>query len=158
MNPTTTNFSHAALRRIRAEVMLDVISQITETENKFRGLPVGAKAVEIADGNTSYYFSTTFGRAKRETVCSCEVKMEPNLSQALHLINGDTVNAKIQQGNLVGKMLAAGETPDQVLSGIYLRCLARQPDRTGTAVAGAGAGDCGGTQGRVGRYFLGRAE
>jgi hypothetical protein len=54
--------------------------------------------------------------------------MEPNLSQALHLINGDTVNAKIQQGNLVGKMLAAGKTPDEVLNEIYLRCLARQPN------------------------------
>ncbi|MEQ1904246.1 MAG: DUF1549 and DUF1553 domain-containing protein [Pirellulaceae bacterium] len=124
----TTNFSHSTLRRIRAEVMLDVISKITETENKFRGLPVGARAVQIADGNTSNYFLTTFGRAQRETVCSCEVKMEPNLSQALHLINGDTVNAKIQQGNLVGKMLAAGKTPDEVLNEIYLRCLARQPN------------------------------
>ena len=26
--------------------------------------------------------------------------MEPTLSQALHLLNGDTVNAKIQQGGL----------------------------------------------------------
>ncbi len=131
-NPTnesdTSNFSHSTLRRIRAEVMLDVISKITETENKFRGLPVGARAVQIADGNTSNYFLTTFGRAQRETVCSCEVKMEPNLSQALHLINGDTVNAKIQQGNLVGKMLAEGKTPDDVLGEIYLRCLARLPN------------------------------
>jgi len=48
--------------------LLDVISQITETEDKFRGLPKGAKAVQIADGNTSNYFLQTFGRAKRETV------------------------------------------------------------------------------------------
>ncbi|MEM9411147.1 MAG: DUF1549 domain-containing protein, partial [Planctomycetota bacterium] len=46
----TTNFSHASLRRIRAEVLLDVISQITETQNKFRGLPLGSRAVQIADG------------------------------------------------------------------------------------------------------------
>ena len=55
------------------------------------GLPLGARAVQIADGSTSNYFLTTFGRATRETVCACEVKTEPTLSQALHLLNGDTV-------------------------------------------------------------------
>lgn len=122
------NFSRASLRRIRAEVLLDVISQITETKNKFRGLPVGARAVQIADGNTSSYFLTTFGRAKRESVCSCEVKMEPNLSQALHLINGDTVHQKVIQGKLVRRLITEGQTADQVLDEIYLRCLARKPN------------------------------
>ena len=37
--------------------------------------------------------------------------MEPTLSQALHLLNGDTVNAKIQQGGLVAKLLAEKKTP-----------------------------------------------
>ena len=93
-NPTnesdTRNFARSQLRRLRAEVMLDVISQATETKNKFQGLPLGAKAIQIADGRVSNYFLTTFGRAKRETVCSCEVVMDPSLSQALHLLNGDT--------------------------------------------------------------------
>ena len=35
----TRNFARAHLRRIRAEVLLDVISQATETKNKFQGLP-----------------------------------------------------------------------------------------------------------------------
>ena len=84
------NFAHANLRRIKAENLLDCISQATETKDKFQGLPMGARAVQIADGGSSTYFLTTFGRATRETVCSCEVKMEPTLSQALHLLNGDT--------------------------------------------------------------------
>jgi hypothetical protein len=130
-NPTNesdlNNFSHAQLRRIRAEVLLDVISQITETQNKFRGLPTGARAVQIADGNTSTYFLNTFGRATRETVCSCEVKMEPNLSQALHLINGDTVQQKIQQGQVIDKLLAAGKSPEDVIAELYLRCRSRFP-------------------------------
>jgi hypothetical protein len=104
----STNFSHASLRRIRAEILFDVISQVTETKNKFGGLPLGARAVQIANGNTSTYFLTTFGRAKRGTVCSCEVKMEPNLSQALHMINGPTVNNKINEGQLVEKLIATG--------------------------------------------------
>ncbi len=105
----TTNFSHASLRRIRAEILFDVISQVTDTKNKFGGLPLGARAVQIANGNTSTYFLTTFGRASRGSVCSCEVKMEPNLSQALHMINGDTVNSKITQGQLIQKRIAEGD-------------------------------------------------
>jgi hypothetical protein len=121
------NFSHASLRRMRAEIMLDAITQITSTSNKFPGLPSGARAVQIANGNTSTYFLTTFGRAKRETVCACEVKMEPNLSQALHMLNGDTVNAKIQQGKLIPTRLGEEVPVPQILEELYIRCLCRKP-------------------------------
>lgn len=121
------NFSKAAIRRIRAEVLLDCISEITETEDKFPGLPRGARAVEIADGNTANYFLTTFGRASRTTVCSCEVKVDPNLSQALHLLNGRTLQSKIEDGAVVKKLLKQGKTPDQIIEDLYLRCFSRKP-------------------------------
>lgn len=123
----TKNFSHASLRRMRAEVLLDTISQVTETRNKFRGLPLGARAVQIADGNTSNYFLTAFGRARRETVCSCEVKMEPNLSQALHLLNGQTIQSKIGSGGVIARMIAEKKTPQQIIENLYIRCFTRKP-------------------------------
>jgi hypothetical protein len=123
----TTNFSHASLRRIRAEVMLDIISQATETKDKFKGLPLGSRAVQIADGGTSNFFLTTFGRATRETVCSCEVKMEPNLSQALHLINGDTVQLKIGTGNVLNKLVTEKAAPEQIVNDLYARTFTRRP-------------------------------
>ncbi len=89
------NFAHAGARRIRAEMLLDCICQVTETKEKFRGLPLGARAVQIADGQTSTYFLTTFGRARRDTVCAAEVSTDPSLSQALHMLNGSTVTGKI---------------------------------------------------------------
>jgi len=69
--------------------------------------------VQIADGGSSTYFLTTFGRATRETVCSCEVKMEPTLSQALHLLNGNTVNGKIRQGGLIARLIATRKFPEE---------------------------------------------
>ena len=123
----TRNFAKASIRRVRAEVLLDIISQVTDTKNKFRGLPSGASAVEIVDGKTSTFFLTTFGRATRDTVCSCEVALEPNLSQALHLLNGSTVNSKCSQGGVVTKALAAKKTPSQIIDDLYMRCLARKP-------------------------------
>lgn len=123
----TRNFSHALIRRVRAEVLLDCISQVTATPNKFKGLPLGARAVQIADGNTSNYFLTTFGRATRATVCSCEVKMEPNLSQALHLLNGDTTQTRIRQGKVVETLLRDKNSPVDVITRLYLTVLSRPP-------------------------------
>jgi hypothetical protein len=123
----TRNFARQGLRRIRAETFLDCISQVTETKNKFPGLPAGARAVQIADGTVSTYFLTTFGRASRETVCSCEVKLEPTLSQSLHLLNGETTTQKIAQGNLIGRRLGEKKSPEQVIEELYVRCLSRKP-------------------------------
>ena len=122
-----THFSRAQVRRLRAEVLLDCISQVTETPNKFKGLPVGSSAVQIADGNTTDYFLTTFGRATRATVCSCEVKMEPNLSQALHLLNGDATHNRIQRSKVVAAPLEQKTAPAEIVRQLFLRTLGREP-------------------------------
>ncbi|HEX4083585.1 MAG TPA: DUF1549 and DUF1553 domain-containing protein [Chthoniobacteraceae bacterium] len=121
------NFSHSGIRRLRAEVMLDCISEATGTRDKFRGLPLGSQATQIADGATTNYFLRTFGRATRETPCSCEVSLDPNLSQALDLINGDNVQNKIVNGGLVRRMAAAKQDDKTILTSLYLRTLSRPP-------------------------------
>jgi hypothetical protein len=125
----TRNFAHANVRRIRAEVLLDCITQVTGTKNKFQGLPLGARAVQIADGQATTYFLTTFGRAKRESVCSCEVRMEPTLSQSLHLMNGDTTTQRVQGGGLIKKRLAEKKAPSEIIDELYLSCLSRKPTK-----------------------------
>lgn len=121
------NFAHQTVRRIKAESMLDIISQVTTTQDKFSGLPLGARATQIVDGNTSTYFLTTFGRASRETVCTCEVKMDPTLSQALHLLNGSATNEKIKQGKVVDDMLERGLQPMEIVDRLYVTCFTRKP-------------------------------
>jgi len=121
------NFAHGNVRRISAEMLLDCISQATNSRDKFAGLPLGARAVQIANGATSNYFLTTFGRAPRDTVCACEAKTEPTLSQALHLLNGSTVQGKIQGGGVVAQWLKDGQSPPQVIERIYIRTLSRKP-------------------------------
>lgn len=123
----TRNYSFAKVRRIPAEMLLDCISEATGTQEKFRGLPLGARAVQIADGSSSNYFLTTFGRSPRTTVCEAEASTDPSLSQALHLLNGNATQGKIQQGKLIDTWLAAGSTVPQIIEKIYLRSLSRQP-------------------------------
>jgi hypothetical protein len=122
-----TNFSHARIRRIPAENLLDCLTQITSVPDKFQGLPLGARAVQIADGNASNYFLTTFGRSPRLTVCEAEATTEPTLSQALHMLNGDTISRKVGESSKFQQMLDGGKTPPEVVEHIYLACLSRKP-------------------------------
>lgn len=123
----TANFARAQPRRLSAEVLLDCLMQATGKQEKLPNLPLGSRALQIADGRASIYFLTTFGRAKRETVCACESNAEPTLSQALHLLNGQTVHKRIEQGGLVKRWLGEKKTPAEIIDEIYLRCLSREP-------------------------------
>ncbi len=120
------NFAKATVRRMRAEVMLDCINQVTDTKDKFRGLPAGARSVQVADGLTTNYFLTTFGRATRENICSRE-EVGPTLSQALHMINGTTVEDKISQGGVIKKLMDSKKPPRDLVTELYLRAFGRFP-------------------------------
>ncbi len=122
-----SQFSHGYVRRLRAEVLLDTISRVTGTEDRFPLSPPGTRAVQIHTGEISTYFLTTFGRAPRETACSCEVNRQANLSQALHLVNGDTLTQKIIQGKLFPRLLAEKKTPEEVIEELYVLALCRKP-------------------------------
>lgn len=123
----TKNFARAHPRRIPAEALLDCLSQATDSAEKLPNLPLGSYATQIADGRSGNYFLTTFGRSQRESVCACEAKAEPTLSQALHLLNGQTIEGKIRGGKLIETLLGAGKSPAEVVDEIYLRCLSRKP-------------------------------
>ncbi len=121
------NFSHARIRRLRAENLLDCITQVTETTDSFSGLPSGSRAVHIADGRTANYFLSTFGRASRNTPCTCEVQTSPTLSQALHLLNGETTSGKIAEGEVVERLIEQYKQPLAVAEQLYVRCFSRMP-------------------------------
>ncbi|WP_442510233.1 DUF1549 and DUF1553 domain-containing protein [Novipirellula sp. SH528] len=124
------NYAYAVVRRIPAESMLDCLCQVTEAPEKYRGLPLGASAVQIADGATSTYFLDAFGRSPRATVCECEATTAPSLSQALHLLNGSSVTNKIEQGKVIQKWVKEKKlTNEQVIERIYIRSLARKPTK-----------------------------
>ncbi|MEM6779004.1 MAG: DUF1549 and DUF1553 domain-containing protein [Planctomycetota bacterium] len=133
-NPTnqhdTRNYAHAVVRRVPAENLLDCICQVTDSPDKFSGLPVGSRAVQIADGATTNYFLTTFGRSPRLTVCDCEATTEPSLSQALHLLNGNSVHNKILSSKLIADWIRKDKlSPQDVLTRIYVRSLSREPSQ-----------------------------
>ncbi|MCG8409024.1 MAG: DUF1549 domain-containing protein [Phycisphaerales bacterium] len=126
-NAAEANFAHATVRSLPAETLLDCISQATDVPQKYPGLPLGSRATQIANATVSNYFLTTFGRITIGEGCICPAPPEPSLSQALHLISGDTVNSKIVEGGLIEQWLRKGLTPERIVERLYIRCLTRSP-------------------------------
>ncbi len=92
-------YTHYPLKRLTAEQLLDAINFATGTREKFPLRPLGTRAIELPDPSFNSYFLDTFGRPERVIACECERSTDPNLSQALHLMNGDLVNRKLAQGD-----------------------------------------------------------
>jgi Protein of unknown function (DUF1549)/Protein of unknown function (DUF1553)/Bacterial Ig-like domain (group 2) len=129
-------FSHAQTRLLPAEVLLDAISTVTNTTTSFDGLPRGARATQIPDGKMDNPFLKTFGRPARELACECERESDSNLSQALQLIGGATVNGKLRDDNgRMAQLAKAKKSPEEVTRELYTVALSRDPSSTELAAA-----------------------
>ncbi len=134
----TLYFSHAYTKLLPAEVLLDAISAVTGTTTVFEGLPGGTRATQIMDGKTENPFLKTFGRPARELACECERESDANLSQALQLIGGATVNGKLRDDNgRMASLAKSAATPEQITRELYLSALSREPDATELSAASA---------------------
>jgi hypothetical protein len=121
-------FSRAYVRRLQAEVLLDTIGKVTGSPTTFGGQITGTRAVQIFDGGAEKdVFLKNFGASKRETVCACEVRMEPTLTQTLALINGEQLERGMQRSPFLQEINLPEITPEQAVERIYMRALSRQP-------------------------------
>ncbi len=122
------NFAVASVRRLPSEMLLDAVCQVTDTTVKFRALPMGARAVQVADADSGNYFLNVFGRPARNSACTCERRDEPTLAQTLHLINGDTLQNAIAAGDgRLAASIAAEMPPTDIVENLYLAAYSRFP-------------------------------
>jgi len=126
-----SRFSHAYLRRLRSDVLFDCLSQALEYKHSFRR-STAERAVVMFEGgrydNFNSYFFSTFGQAKRESVCTCETQTDASLSQALHLINGGTIDSTFQRNPiLIPRLMKEHSASKAIVRALYIRILTRQP-------------------------------
>ncbi|HLH34512.1 MAG TPA: DUF1549 domain-containing protein [Alloacidobacterium sp.] len=120
--------SHYVIRRLSAEVLLDAYSQITQVPEKFDGYPVGMRAMQLPDTAVKSYFLTAFGRPPRQQTRESERTSVPTITQALHIINGDTLNSKLRaSGSSVDMLLKLEFSDEQIVDYLYLSSLSRHP-------------------------------
>lgn len=125
-------FSHSYLRRPRADVLFDSISVALDKNPRFRRLSA-KKAINMFEGgrrdNYNMYFFKTFGQAKRESVCTCEDVKSANLSQALHLINGSTINEVFKRNpKFISNLVSQHKTGEEIVRKLFIKILTRQPN------------------------------
>lgn len=122
------HFEAATFRPLAAEVLLDAITQATGVPEKFNGLPLGTRAIQLWDNRMPSYFLQVFGRPVRATVCSCERGDSPSISQSLHLMNSPEINGRLRSvKGLAARLAASAMKPPELADEIYLTCLTRFP-------------------------------
>ncbi len=152
-------YSHHYARRLMAEVLHDAVAQVTGVPTQFtvdrrnipnavgEKYPFGLRAIQLPDTQTDSYFLRAFGRPDREKTCECERTAEPNVTQMLHLANGDTLNKKLEaKNNRISKLITEKATDEKIVEDAYLSALSRFPtaaekSKTLKVLQDAGEGD-----------------
>ena len=126
-------------KRLMAEVLLDAMSQVTDSATQFSAesrpgqksendFPLGYRALQLPDTFVHSYFLKSFGRPDRSQTCECERTTEPSVAQVLHISNGDTLNQKLAaKGNRIEKLLEAKMPPSGVVEEACLLAFSRYP-------------------------------
>jgi hypothetical protein len=132
-----TNFSHALIRPLPAESLLDAISQVTGVPAVFDGQPVGLRATQLpsipiahrrAPDGEAVKFLRLFGKPERLLSCDCERATDSTLGQALQLITGPLVNRAVSEpDNRLGALLKAGRSNRKIIEELFLAALCRAP-------------------------------
>ena len=128
MDTANTHFTRRTVRRLSAEQLADAVDFATGTREKYQGLPLGTRAIQLPDSEVKSYLMDTFGRPARQVLCECERTGVPNIAQAMHLLNGDTLNKKIVDRTGRVEKLIADKTPlPKAIEELYLATWSRPP-------------------------------
>lgn len=121
-------YSKYIVKRLPGEVILDAMSQVTGVPAAFGGYPAGTRAMQLPDVRVQSQFLSVFGRPERVICDAAERSQDPSIAQALHVINGDTLNKKLSDPNgYVNLFQKIGLSDARVVEQIYLAAFSRYP-------------------------------
>jgi len=122
------HFTRYTVKRLTAEQLADAVDAVTGTREKYAGLPLGTRAIQLPDSEVKSYLMDTFGRPPRQVLCECERTTKPNIAQAMHLLNGDFLNKKIaDKTGRVEKLIADKVPLAKAVEELYLVAWGRLP-------------------------------
>jgi hypothetical protein len=131
------NDSHATVRRMEAEVLLDALSQVLEVPVHFQGQPLGVRAIQLpgvqpkernARTTNGEKFLRTFGKPDRLLSCDCERNADATIPQSLILLTGEPLLSMIRDpNNRLGRLLIAGKSDTEILDELFVAALCRTP-------------------------------
>jgi hypothetical protein len=118
----------ALFKRLDAEVRFDMICQVTGSLEKFEGVPVGSRAIELWDSQVPHYFLSLFGRPVRATSCECERATQPSVAQVLHVLNSPQIQEKLSsEAGRLAMLEGSISDNEKLVDEIYLMFYSRFP-------------------------------
>ena len=141
-------YSKYQVKRLPAEVILDAMSSISGQESRFENYPVGMRAIQLPDVQVESQFLESFGRPPR-LVCDVEERSgDPSVAQALHVINGETLNGKLRAAdNNIESFLELGLSDRKIVEHLFLSAFSRYPAESETQRILEELNEAGGDQG-----------
>jgi hypothetical protein len=122
------NYSRHYRQRLRAEVLLDMVSDVTGVPEKFDAMPPGSRAIEVWTARTGSVFLDSFGRPDPNQDPPCERTPDTTVVQALHLMNSPSLHRKVTSDDGRCATLAkSSKTPAELVDELYLLAYARFP-------------------------------
>ena len=132
----TRYFSRMYPRRLAAEVMADAVADATGVANQFEGMPPGARALQTWNFKLASDTLDAFGRPDSSEDCPCERDLGTSVVQALHLMNSDGLQAKLEDENgRVAKLVGSGLSEAQIVDELYMVGYSRMPTGDERAIA-----------------------
>ena len=123
------NFSRHYRRRLRGEILLDAVNDITGIREKFTGLPEKSRANELWTTRIQSTFLDTFGRPNPNQDPPCERMSDPTATQTLHLMNSPQLHDKVtSDASRMAKLAASPLASEEVVEEVYLLVYSRFPD------------------------------
>ncbi len=133
-----TNYSHFALRRLPAEVLLDAINQSTGSRDdfdmKYYHWPENLSTVEIPYTTRNDFVTFVleqFGRSERNSSvqCDCQRQSEASMLQVLGLANHPRIWQKVNDPRgRIAQIIKQTSDPSQRIAELYLGAVGRLPD------------------------------
>ena len=130
------NYSHALIRRLGAEQILDSMSTALAAPLSFPEWPGATRLAELPEGRKHYHpitsdldrFALAFGKPPRLIASDCERTNEPTVAQAFQLLSGPVINELLtRKDNRIGSLLATTKPDAEIVSELYLAALSREP-------------------------------
>ncbi len=122
------NYSRHYRHRLLAEVLMDAIADVTETEAKFQGMPPQSRANQVWTHRVDSMFLDTFGRPNENQDPPCERTPDSTVTQALHLMNSQQLDERIRSDSGRAARLAASDlTAEEIATELYLAAYSRYP-------------------------------
>ena len=133
----TRNYSRHYRHRLRAEVLLDAVTQVTGVPPEFEAMPPDSSAKQLWTHRSDSLFLDTFGRPDPNQNPPCERTTDSTVVQSLHLMNSEKLYRDIGHDNGKARTLANSEkTAAEVASELYRLIFGREPTADETALVG----------------------